>query len=382
MTAITIDSIRLHQAALPLAEPLQTSFGREAMHPALLVEMRSGDRVGWGECTAGIAPGYSYETVGTAYHVITRFLAPALLGQTVRSAAEARQLMASVRGHPLAKASLEGAVWDLLAQARQMSLADLLWEVYPLDRARRHQVTVGVSIGIQPTIDDTLAIIEKRLREGYRRIKLKIKPGWDVELAAAVRRTYPDIMLMLDANSAYTLDDAEHLAKLDRFDLLMLEQPLAHHDIYEHSQLQQRLDTPICLDESILCANDVRLALEIGACRIINLKPPRVGGLHEACAIHKLCYDEGVPLWIGGMLETGIGRAQNVAVASLPGVTLPSDLSATNRYYDPDIAGPPFILNGDSTLDVPNQVGTGVTVDPVAFEEAVARWSRAFPDWL
>jgi len=195
-----------------------------------------------------------------------------------------------------------------------------------------------------------------------------------------VRSAYPDIMLMLDANSAYTLDDAEHLKKLDRFNLLMLEQPLGHDDIYEHSKLQPQLETPICLDESIRCANDVRLALELGACRIINLKPPRVSGLDEACAVHKVCYDEGVPLWIGGMLETGVGRAQNVAVASLPGVTLPSDISATNRYYNPDVADPPFVLNAeDSTLDVPSAVGTGVTVNRAWIDEADRRWHFSAP---
>lgn len=380
MSAMVIDSIQLHQVAMPLVEPLRTSFGVEPVRPVILVEIRAGDLVGWGECVAVEEPGYSYETVGTAYHIMTRFLIPRLVGQSIRDAAEARHLMAGVRGHPLAKAALEGAIWDLLAQAHGMALADLLWEQHPLERPRRERVVVGVSIGIQPTIDDTLAIIEKRLREGYGRIKLKIKPGWDVELAAAVRSAYPDIMLMLDANSAYTLDDADHLARLDRFDLLMLEQPLGHDDIYEHSKLQPRLRTPICLDESIHCVNDVRLALELGACRIINLKPPRVGGLSEACAIHKFCYDAGVPLWIGGMLETGIGRAQNVAVASLPGVTLPSDLSATSRYYDPDLAEPPFVLNTeDSTLDVPGGVGTGVVVQRARVDEAAARWQHLFP---
>ncbi len=382
MTGVTIDTITLHPVNLPLVEPLRTSFGIEATHPVLLVEIRAGDRVGWGECTAIIEPGYCYETIATAYHIMTRFLIPALEGQTVHSARDARRLMAGVRGHPLTKAGLEGAIWDLLAQQRGLPLADLLWETYPLEAPRRDRVVAGVSIGIQPGIDETLAIIEKRLNEGYRRIKLKIKPNWDIELAAAVRSAFPDISLMLDANSAYTLADADHLAKLDRFDLLMLEQPLAFDDLYEHSKLQKQIGTAICLDESILNANDVRLALEIGACRIINLKPPRVGGLDEACAIHKLCLDEGVPLWIGGMLETGIGRAGNVALASLPGVTLPSDLSATSRYYDPDVTDPPFVLNADSTVDVPQSVGLGVTINRPAFEAAVRNWQESYPDWL
>ncbi len=380
MTTITIDQIRLHRVVMPLVEPLRTSFGLEAVRPVLLAEVRTGDLVAWGECTAAAEPGYCYETVGTAYHILTKFLIPALVGKTLHHPSDGTRLMASVRGHPLTKAALDSALWDLWAQATGQSLADTLWSAQPLQAPRRDRVTVGVSIGIQPTIDDTLAIIEKRLKEGYRRIKLKIKPGWDVELAAAVRAAYPDIMLMLDANSAYTLDDADHLAKLDRFNLLMLEQPLSHDDIYEHSKLQPRLATPICLDESILCANDVRLALQLGACRIINLKPPRVGGLSEAVAIHKLCYDEGVPLWVGGMLETGVGRAQNLAVASLPGVTLPSDLSATNRYYAPDITEPPFVLNPDSTIDVPRGIGSGVTIQPDRLAAFGAAWDATFPD--
>jgi O-succinylbenzoate synthase len=375
---ITIDEIIIHKIVMPVVEPLRTSFGLDAIRPVLLVDMRSGDRVGWGECTAMDEPGYSYETVGTAYHILTHFLIPRLLGQTLREAGDAVRLMAGVRGHPLTKAALEGAVWDLLAQAQGIALADLLWEQHPLDASRRAAIVAGVSIGIQPTIDATLAIIEKRLKEGYGRIKLKIAPGWDVELAAAVRSAYPDITLMLDANSAYTLADAAHLAQFDRFNLLMIEQPLGHDDIYEHSKLQKQLSTPICLDESILNVSDARLALELGACRIINLKPPRVGGLHEACAIHKLCCDEGIPLWIGGMLETGVGRAQNVAMASLPGVTLPSDLSATSRYFAPDVTEPPFELGPGSTIAVPDAVGTGVVVQRDRLAQFAAQWDENF----
>ncbi len=378
LNPITIEAIRIHKVVMPLVEPLRTSFGIEAIRPVLLVEVRAGALVGWGECTAAAEPGYCYETVGTAHHILTKFLIPALLGQTITRPEDTTRLMAEVRGHPLTKAALDSAIWDLLAQANGVALADLLWGHYVLDAPRRDRVTVGVSIGIQPTIDETLAIISKRLGQGYRRIKLKIKPGWDVELAAEVRRTFPDIMLMLDANSAYTLADAAHLAKLDAFNLLMLEQPLAHDDIYEHSKLQAQIATPICLDESILSANDVRLALEIGACRIINLKPPRVGGLTEAAAIHQVCYEHGVPLWIGGMLETGVGRAQNLAVGSLPGVTLPSDLSATNRYYDPDLTEPRFELNPDSTIDVPAVAGTGVTVQPERLAAFAAEWDALF----
>lgn len=380
MREITIDAIKIHLIAMPLVEPLKTSFGVDDVRPIIMVEMQSGDLVGWGECVASEDPGYSYETVGTALHVMQDFLIPRIVGQKLATAVDLRRMMKSVRGHLMAKAAIEGAAWDLIAQANGKVLADLMWEQFPLEAPRKSEVLVGVSIGIQPSIDETLAIIEKRINEGYRRVKLKIAPGWDIELAAAVRAAYPGIMLMLDANSAYTLDDIDHLAKLDKYNLLMLEQPLAHDDIYEHSKLQARIETPVCLDESIHSANDVRLALAVKACKIINLKPPRVGGLLEACAVHKVCYDEGVPLWIGGMLETGIGRAQNLAVASLPGVTLPCDLSATNRYYNPDIADPPFVLNDNSTVTVPNVVGTGVALQESQLIEATARFTQTFPD--
>ncbi|MBO9310584.1 MAG: o-succinylbenzoate synthase, partial [Chloroflexi bacterium] len=240
------------------------------------------------------------------------------------------------------------------------------------------RVSVGVSIGIQPSIDATLAIIEKRLREGYRRIKLKIKPGWDVELLRAVRSAYPDLPLMADANSAYTLEEAPRLKQLDDLNLLMLEQPLGHSDIYQHSKLQAQLRTPICLDESIHNADDVRMMLLLGAGKIVNLKPGRVGGLVESLKIHELCRSEGVPLWIGGMLETGVGRAANLALASLAGVTLPSDISATNRYYEPDLTEEIFTLNAeDSTIDVPKGVGLGVRVNRERLAAAEAAYYKA-----
>ena len=226
---------------------------------------------------------------------------------------------------------------------------------------------------------DDIIPIQKRLNEGYRRIKLKMQPGWDVELARGVRDALPDITLMLDANSAYTLDDAEHLKQLDQFNLLMIEQPLADDDIYEHSQLQPQLKTPICLDESIKTANDMRLALQVGAGRILNLKPARVGGFTESLELYKLCVETETPLWIGGMLETGIGRAANVAFASLPGITLPCDISATDRYFNPDISEPPFILGEDSTLVVPDGIGIGVEVQRDRLEEAIARWMLYYP---
>ncbi|RMG78890.1 MAG: o-succinylbenzoate synthase, partial [Chloroflexi bacterium] len=260
MCPITIQSITLHPVALPLVEPLKTSFGEEPYKAAVIVELITDKGVvGWGEASVETRPGYSPETMGTALHVLNEFLVPLLVGQTIDNPAQVPALLRSVRGHPLAKHSLEAAVWDALAKTNDMRLADLFAMYAPEGHQSRNRAVVGVSIGIQPTVEDTLAIIQKRLNQGYRRIKLKIKPGWDVELARAVRAALPDIMLMLDANSAYTLDDAAHLAQLDELNLLMIEQPLGHDDIYQHSKLQPQLKTPICLDESIKSADDLRL---------------------------------------------------------------------------------------------------------------------------
>jgi O-succinylbenzoate synthase len=279
----------------------------------------------------------------------------------------------------MAKHALEAAVWDALAKANGRSLAESFAAHLPSGHSSKGYATVGVSIGIKPTIEATLAIITKRLNEGYGRIKLKIEPGWDVELARGVRVVYPDILLMLDANSAYTLGDADHLKVLDEFDLLMLEQPLGHDDIYQHSKLQPQLKTRICLDESIKSADDLRLALDLGAIRILNLKPSRVGGYTESLEIYKICVEANLPLWIGGMLETGIGRAANVAFASLPGVTLPCDISATSRYFQQDISEPPFELSEGSRIAVPQGLGIGVDVKPDRLAEAESAWRMEYP---
>ena len=260
-----------------------------------------------------------------------------------------------------------------------MRLADYFAAHLPPGNAPRESALVGVSIGIQDSLESQIALIEKRLDEGYQRIKLKIAPGWDVELARAVRQRYPDIMLMLDANSAYTLDDAEHLKQLDQFDLLMIEQPLAHDDIYEHSRLQPQLQTPICLDESISSAHDWQVALRLGAGGILNLKPTRVGGFTESLKLYQLCSETNTPLWIGGMLETGIGRAANLSFAALPGVNLPSDISATNRYFDPDITEPPFVLGHGSQICLPQGPGIGVEVQRDRLAAAAARWKEYNP---
>jgi O-succinylbenzoate synthase len=377
---ITVRQIELFTVALPLVERLRTSFGEEPFKTATLVALHTeGGVVGWGECSAETNPGYSYETVGTALHILNEFLVPALLGRTIRDATEVPALLSATRGHPMAKHALEAAVWDALAKTNGFSLAEAFAAHLPAGHASRGYANVGVSIGIKPTLEATLETIALRLSQGYRRIKLKIKPGWDVELARGVRAAYPDIMLMLDANSAYTLADAEHLRQMDEFNLLMLEQPLGYNDIYEHSKLQSQLASPICLDESIHSVDDARLALDLGACRIINLKPARVSGYTESLEIYKLCVERDVPLWIGGLLETGVGRAANLAFASLPGVTLPCDISATDRYFNPDITEPPFVLAPESRIATPRGAGIGVEVQPERLREAAARWEAENP---
>ena len=378
--SITIRSIQQYSIAMPFVETLRTSFGEEPFKTAVLVRLETDDGiVGWGEAPVEVHPGYSSETMGTDAHILREFLIPALLGQTVSDATEVPALLGHTRGHPLAKHSVEMAVWDALAQANGQSLAEAFAAHLPAGHASRGRAKVGVSIGIKPSIEETLAVIGKRLGEGYARIKLKIEPGWDVQVAAAVRERYPDILLMLDANSAYTLADADHLKQLDPYHLLMLEQPLGYTDIYQHSQLQPQMTTPICLDESIHSADDARLAFQLGACKIINLKPSRVSGYTESLEIYKVCVAHDAPLWIGGMMETGIGRAANVAFASLPGVTLPCDISATSRYYARDLTEPPFELQTDSTLLVPTGPGLGVEVHESRVQEAADLWEREYP---
>jgi O-succinylbenzoate synthase len=378
--SITIREIQRYPIALPYVEPLKTSFGVEPDKVAVLIEVITEDGIsGWGEASIEIEPGYGSETVYTGLHMLDNFLIPDLINQTIDLPTYVPALTKSVRGNHHVKAGLEAAVWDAFARTNELRLVDCFAAFLPEGHTPRAAATVGVSIGIQPGIEETLAIIRKRLDQGYGRIKLKIEPGWDVTLAEGVRAALPDITLMLDANSAYSLEDAEHLAQLDRFNLLMIEQPLADDDIYEHSLLQPKLMTPICLDESIKNASDLRMALHVGALKILNLKPARVGGFTESLKIYRICAETGTPLWIGGMLETGVGRAANVAFASLPAVTLPCDISATDRYFDPDISEPPFVLGENSTLAVPDGVGIGVEVDLQRLTEAFERWKSINP---
>jgi O-succinylbenzoate synthase len=348
-----IERIELHHIDLPLAHPFETSFGRELTRPCILTAVHADGLTGWGECSAGAGPWFSSETIETAWHVLRDFLIPAVLGQEVALPADVVTRFQRVRGHPMARAGLENAVWDLLNGAA-------LGRPGPT----RDRVPVGVSVGIEPTLEELLDRVDQHVAEGYGRVKLKIKPGWDVYVVRAVRERWPDLLLQVDANCAYTLDDVPVLRELDQFDLLLIEQPFHYDDIVDHAQLQPQLRTPLCLDESIHSPEHARWALDIEACRVINIKVGRVGGLTAVQQIHDLCAARHVPVWCGGMLETNVGRATNVALATLPNFTLPGDISASSRYYRQDIAEPNFVLNDDSTLSVPSGPGRGVRVVP------------------
>ena len=356
-----ITQINLRHLRMNLRTPFETSFGRSESRDCILIEAHAGDLVGYGECVADANPGYSYETVQTAWHIIRDYLAPAMLSQNVLAPQELQERFGSVRGHPMAKAGLEMALWDLLGKHDGRSLREMFG-------GTQERVAVGVSVGLQASPSALVEVVGGYLEQGYRRIK--IKPGRDTGDALAVRQAYPELMLQVDANSAYRLETALALHFLDDLNLLLIEQPLAEDDLWDHSQLQKRLRTPICLDESILSARHARQALEMNACRVINIKAGRVGGLSEGLAIHDLCHGRGVPVWCGGMLETGVGRASNLALASLPGFSLPGDISASDRYYHEDITQERFTLNPDSTINVPGGPGLGVSLEPEALERA------------
>ena len=356
-----IERIVLHILSMPLVSPFETSFGRSTHRSCVLVEVQSEGLTGWGECPADAEPGYSYETVQTAAHILRDFIAPAVLGAEIEGPAEFQRKAAWIRGHPMAKSGLEMALWDLQGKRTDRSLKAMLGGV--LDRA-----AVGVSVGLQESPGRLLDTVAGYLGDGYRRVKLKIKPGRDILVARTVREAYPDLLLQVDANSAYSLESAAALAPLDELGLLLIEQPLSEDDLWDHHRLQKMFRTPICLDESIVSPRAARQAMDMDACRVINIKQGRVGGILNAVAIHDLCREQGVPVWCGGMLETGIGRAANLALASLVNFSLPGDISATDRYYAEDITEERFHLNPDSTIDVPDLPGLGVRVDRKALE--------------
>jgi len=357
-----LDSITLHHLSMPLVAPFETSFGRTTDRACILVSIQSEGLTGWGECVVDRDPGYSYETTGTAWHILKDFIAPNLLGQYVTDAIDFQSRVERIRGHNLAKAGVEMALWDLFGKRLGKSLREMLGGL-------RARVEVGVSVGLQTSPEVLVERVEEYLAAGYGRIKIKIKPGRDVGDTEAVRRAFPYIPLQVDANSAYTLETCQVLRPLDRMKLLLIEQPLNEDDLWNHSRLQKQFHTPICLDESIVSLLHARSALEMEACKIINIKPGRVGGLSQAVAIHDLCRAQGVPVWCGGMLETGVGRASNLALASLPGFSLPGDISASDRYYTEDITHERFKLDPGSTIDVPSGPGLGVTVDAVALKK-------------
>jgi len=363
------ERLSLHVVELPLVHPFRTSFGEERVRRALLVTLETDGVAGWGECVASSGPWYSYETVDTAWWAIREAFVPLIKGKAFSHPRELPQVLARVRGHPMAKAALEGALWDLYGRIEGKPLAALLGGV-------RDEVTAGVSIGIQAEVSALLDRIAGFVDQGYQRVKLKVKPGWDLEVLEAVRARFPDLTLSVDANCAYTLNDVDRLKGFDRFGLMMIEQPLWHEDLVGHARLARDLSTPLCLDESITSPHRAWEALEISACRIINVKQGRVGGLSAALEIHELAQRWGVPLWCGGMLETGVGRALNAALASLPEFTLPHDISATERYYREDIAEPEFVLSERGTIRVPQGPGLGVEVSPARLlRRQVATWS-------
>ena len=351
-----IERIELHHISNQLVHPFRTSMGEESEQQCHLIAVYSEGLVGWGECVAGMGPWYSAETLTTAWHILTDFAFPRLIGQEINEPADAVRLIKKVRGHPMAKASIENAIWDLCAKAQGVPLS-AMW-----NRAR-DRIEVGVSIGIQPSIDALVDRVGKFVDLGYGRIKCKIEPGWTVEPIGRIRATFPQMRVMADANSAFTLDDVAMLKELDALDLLMIEQPLAYDDIADHARLQTQINTPICLDESIHGVADAQAMIDLNAGRIINMKVARVGGLTNAIKIHDMAQDAGIAMWSGGMLETGVGRAVNIHLSTLPNFTLPGDLSATDRYFAEDVAEPPFVLNTeDSTVSVPTGVGIGVEV--------------------
>jgi len=361
-----IEAITLREIQMPLVHFFETSFGRIYGRRIFLVTVHSDGVDGWGECTAGDDPYYSSEWIETAWPTIKHYLAPAVLGKTLSAAHECVPLMERVRGHRMAKASIENALWD--AEARQKKQP--LWKL--LGGSQR-EIACGVSIGIQDSVEQLLGKIEAELAAGYRRIKVKVKPGWDVNVLERIRSRWPNIVLSCDANSAYRLDEIEHLRKFDQFNLLMIEQPLWDDDIYNHSRLQQNLRTAICLDEAIHHARDAAQAIESGACRIINIKVGRVGGFTEARKIHDLCASQNIPVWCGGMLESGIGRAHNIALSTLHNFRLPGDVSASKRYWKEDIVEPEVEVTSQGTIVIRDEPGTGYRVRQDLIEKFTVR---------
>jgi O-succinylbenzoate synthase len=357
-----IEKVQLSHIKLVLVSPFATSMGTEFDVEHIIVRVEADGVIGWGECVAPASPYYSYETVQTAWHILQDFLIPSILGKNLSSINDFNKLFKTVRGHNMAKAGLEAALWDVFAKAKNLSLSKMLG-------GNRDKIDVGVSIGIQKSESELIKKVNGYLDEGYKRIKIKISPGKDIHYIKAVRKEFSNILLQVDANSSYRLEDVKLFKEMDNYNLLLIEQPLSYDDIYDHSKLQREIKTPICLDESIHSIDDTRAAIELNSCRVINIKPGRVGGFTESKLIHDYCASKNIPVWHGGMLESGIGRAGNVALASLPNFTLPGDISASKRYYKEDIVEPEFLINPDGTMDVPTNPGLGVEVNLIKLKK-------------
>jgi o-succinylbenzoate synthase len=364
-----IDSITLREIHMRLKSPFETSFGTVQNRRILLVETVVDGLTGWGEVTAGETPSYNSETTDTAWLIISQFIAPPLVGKNLAAASDFPQLVSHIRGHEMAKSAVENALWDAQAQLAGVPLAQLLG-------GTMQEIACGVSLGIRETPEALVTKVEEELCSGYQRIKLKIKPGKDIDFVAAVRRKFPDILLSVDANSAYRLEDVEHLKKLDEFDLLMMEQPLNWDDIYTHAKLQALIKTSICLDECIHNTPHALAAIDLKACRIVNIKGGRVGGHTESRKLQQACKERGVPVWCGGMLESGIGRAHNIAMSTLPGFTLPGDVSASQRYWDEDIIEPAVMVTSNGTIRVPQTSGIGYEVRRDRVEKLTVRQNQ------
>ena len=362
-----ISSIELREIRLPLVHFFETSFGRTTERRVVLVRVVDSDGAeGWGECTAGEGPFYSEEWTETGWATLREFLAPMVVGRQVEDAASIGGLMKKVRGHRMAKAAIETACWDLEAKRASIPLWKHLGGV-------KKEIPCGVSIGIQDSPESLLEKIEQELADGYQRIKIKIKPGWDIDIVRRVRQRFPEIRLMGDANSAYTLSDVPLFQALDEYNLMMIEQPLGHDDMFDHAELQKQIKTPVCLDESVHTTEDARHAIEMGACRIINVKLGRVGGHVEAKRIESLCREHAVPVWCGGMLESGIGRAHNIAMATLAGFTLPGDVSASARYWEEDIIEPPVTVSARGTITPSGKPGIGFEINRSRIDRLTVR---------
>jgi O-succinylbenzoate synthase len=361
-----IDAIILRELQVPLVRPFETSFGVTSNRRIVLAEVRSEGLTGWGECTAGERPFFSAESTDSCWQVIVSELGPMLAAATPNHGGDCPKIFRLVRGNPMAKATLENAIWDIEAQREGISLSRLLGGV-------RDVIPCGVSLGIQASIPELMAIIERELEAGYQRIKLKCKPGWDVEVFERVRNRWPEIVLSCDANSAYKLKDEDRLVEFDAFDLLMIEQPLWYDDFYYHSMLQKRLQTPICLDESIRNRRDALAAIAMESCKIINIKLGRVGGFSEAIAVHNAAQERGIPVWCGGMLEAGIGRSHNIALSSLENFSLPGDVSASKRYWREDIVEPEITVSSAGEITIPDTPGRGYEVKTDLIERLTVR---------